>query len=176
MRYIIKSGNIYEETQKEPLLQLKSMFIGPEKRILLPDGNVVLRTDIRQHPAPLHQKSNVRFREYIMLDSKEYMLACAKPEYSSEEDPEIHGWPACRTPKVDHAKVMIMNKTYQLTMLNSQNYVLRDESENTLLQIIHRGLGGGWDLETTGLFSPAVLCGLFFFCRYIEQENELLII
>ena len=41
---------------------------------------------------------------------------------------------------------------------------------------MHRGIAGGWTLEDNCGFSPEMLCGIFIFCRYIEQENEFMIV
>ena len=35
---------------------------------------------------------------------------------------------------------------------------------------------GGWLFHDDHGFAPEVLCGIFAFCRYIEQENEFLIV
>ncbi|MDE6995216.1 MAG: hypothetical protein K2P41_12460 [Lachnospiraceae bacterium] len=67
-------------------------------------------------------------------------------------------------------------KTFLLTMHNSQNYSLKDQNGKTVLQILHRGLIGGWLLETDFPFQAQILSGLFIFCRFIEQENEFLIV
>ena len=63
-----------------------------------------------------------------------------------------------------------------LEMHNCQNYSLKNCRGEVILQVMHRGICGGWNLVTNYDFVPEVICGLFLFCRYIEQENELLII
>ena len=85
-------------------------------------------------------------------------------------------WPICRMPRVDHAAVTIDGKPYALVMHNSQNYGLNDPSGYTVVQIMHRGLCGGWDIDADEAFSPGILCGLFAFCRYMEHENEFMIV
>lgn len=42
--------------------------------------------------------------------------------------------------------------------------------------IMRRGLCGGWLIDAFDDFSPEILCGIFVFCRYVEQENEFLIV
>ena len=61
-------------------------------------------------------------------------------------------------------------------MQNSQNYTLRDRAGYIVVQIMHRGLTGGWNMEVDEDFTPEILSGLFAFCRYIEQENEFLVV
>ena len=43
-------------------------------------------------------------------------------------------------------------------------------------RIMHRGLCGGWSIDADEAFSPGILCGLFAFCRYMEHENEFMIV
>ena len=61
-------------------------------------------------------------------------------------------------------------------MHNSQNYSLEDLQGNEVLRIMHKGIGGGWDIEEEKGFSAEEILGLFLFSRYIEQKNDFLII
>ena len=72
--------------------------------------------------------------------------------------------------------LMIQNQHFLLTMNNSQNYSLWDDQHTEILRIMHKGLSGGWRIEDNHGFAFEVICGLFSFCRYIEQENEFLIV
>lgn len=65
---------------------------------------------------------------------------------------------------------------YVLTMHNSQNYSLMDTNDLEVLCIMHKGIAGGWMVESNCGFAPEIICGIFTFCRYIEQENEFLIV
>ncbi|MBC8576279.1 hypothetical protein H8717_07655 [Oscillospiraceae bacterium BX1] len=65
---------------------------------------------------------------------------------------------------------------YLLTMHNSQNYSLTNNDNSEVLRIMHKGIVGGWTVEDHCGFAPEILCGIFAFCRYIEQENEFLIV
>ena len=64
----------------------------------------------------------------------------------------------------------------RLIMENSQNYVLVNENGRDLVRIIRRGLTGGWNVSASGRFRPEMLCGLFALCRYMEQENEMILV
>ncbi|NBH82291.1 hypothetical protein D7X88_04200 [bacterium C-53] len=79
-------------------------------------------------------------------------------------------------PRVDHAKVVFNKNEYLLTMQNNQNYILSDKFDKAVIQIFHRGLVGGWNIEVMSDFLPELICGIFVFCRYIEQENEFLVV
>ena len=176
MRYTMKAGMLYEENRQEPLIHMKGVFSSPEKHICLPNEEWVLRTDIRNLPAPPGKRSDVRFRRYVILDPAGAEIASGKPDYAQGDDPEVVGWPICRMPRVDHAAVTIDGKPYALVMHNSQNYGLKDPSGYTVVQIMHRGLCGGWNIDADEAFSPGILCGLFAFCRYMEHENEFMIV
>jgi len=176
MRYTMKAGMLYEENRPEPVIRMKGVFSGPEKHICFPNEERVLRTDIRSLPAPTGKRADVRFRKYVMLDPNGTEIASGKPDYAEGEDPTVTGWPICRMPRVDHAAVTIDGKPYALIMHNSQNYGLKDPTGYTVVQIMHRGLCGGWNIDSDADFSPGILCGLFVFCRYMEHENEFMIV
>ena len=175
MRYFMKGGVLSLEN-RENLLKLKSLFSTSEKRMLLMNDELVAKTIIRYKECKTANDSDVRSHAYVMLDAQGREIAVAHPDYAKGEDPIEVGWPICRIPRVDHAFVDMDGTTYILNMLNSQNYQLMDEKEQRVVQIIHRGLCGGWIIDAIDSFSPAFLCGLFAFCRYIEQENELLVV
>lgn len=175
MRYVMKSGVLYREPSCA-LAKLKGVFVGPEKRVYLNDGSLVLKTAIRQLDVPAAKKADVRSYAYVMLDAADTQIAVARPDYADGDDPAIVGWPICRMPRVDRAAVEIYGKKYILIMQNSQNYTLKDTAGYIVVQVMHRGLTGGWNLDVDETFTPEILCGLFAFCRYIEQENELQIV
>ena len=175
MRYVMRSGVLYREPNCA-LVKLKGVFVGPEKRVHLLDGTLVLRTSIKEFDVPADRKADVRSHAYVMLNAKDEEIAVARPDYADGDDPAVVGWPICRMPRVDHAAVTIHGKQYLLTMQNSQNYTLRDRAGYIVVQIMHRGLIGGWNMEVDEDFAPEILCGLFAFCRYIEQENEFLVV
>lgn len=82
----------------------------------------------------------------------------------------------CRMPRVDHAHVSIGVTEYVLTMHNSQNYSLVDTNDSEVLRIMQKRIVGGWIVESNCDFAPDIICGIFTFCRYIEQKNEFLIV
>ena len=100
----------------------------------------------------------------------------ASPDYAEGDDPAVVGWSLCRMPRVDHAKVVIGEREYLLVMQNNQNYSLSEISGKTIVQIVHLGLGGGWNIEAIEDFASEMICGIFVFCKYIEQENEFLVV
>ena len=175
MDYIMKSGCLCNARSGESLAKIVSTFSGPLKRILLSETDIEYHADIRKLDAPAERSSDVRFREYFLGDQRNTAMT-GRPGYAGGEDPLVTGWPVCRLPRVDHALIRIGGDEYHLVMHNSQNYTLKDKKGDVILQIMHRGLIGGWLFCDDHGFAPEILCGLFAFCRYIEQENEFLIV
>lgn len=175
MKYRIKSGMLYQEnTSQEPkiLASVQGPFYSTRKTILAEDGEYTTGiTTVRN--APAHQN-----QEYVLLNPAQTPAATARPRYAAAENPESHGWPISHAPRIDHADVQIGSEHFCLLMLNSQNYTLVDQEEHAVLSYIHNEIGGGWTVHETARQSltPALLFGIFFFCRYLEKENELNIV
>lgn len=172
MKYTMKAGVLYLEDK--PLARIKSALTGPEKRILSAKGELLARSDILRLETPPERRGDVRFCRYTLTAKDGASLASAAPDYAPEEDPMVTGWPFCRMPRVDRAKIWIGEREHRLLIQNSQNYLLQGPEGET--RVMHRGLMGGWDIETGGSFGPELLCGTFVFCRYLEQENELFMV
>lgn len=174
MKYIMKSGTLYLNDVVSA--RIRGAFTGSEKKIYSANGAIAMHTDIVNLDAPLNEKGNVRYRQYILSDVNGSKCAVASPDYAEGEDPTVSGWPICRMPRVDHAEVVIDGKEYLLVMQNDQNYSLSEKSGKIAVQIFHRGLCGGWDIEAADDFLSEMICGIFVFCKYIEQENEFLVV
>lgn len=175
MQYTIKSGVLYNETQNA-LAKIKSALLGPQRNIFSIANETLLTVDIRYLDESKASSGDVRNREYILTGSKSQLIGSARPGYADGDDPDVVGWPICRMPRVDHAHVSIGVTEYVLTMHNSQNYSLVDTNDSEVLRIMHKGIVGGWIVESNCDFAPDIICGIFTFCRYIEQENEFLIV
>lgn len=176
MRYTMKSGILSSSESNKVLAQIKSMFWGAKKTISLHDSGTQYMTDIDTMNSQSEKKGDVRYRVYTLKNGNNEILMEAHPGYAKEDDPDVVGWPIFRVPKVDHADILIGNSAYFLVMNNSQNYELKNESGMSVLQIMHKGISGGWTMETEEAFNAQILCGLFIFCRYIEQENEFVMV
>lgn len=176
MRYIMKSGILSIPEGAKKLAQIKSTFGGAKKYISLYGSTTQYHANIDIMDTPSEKSGDVRYRIYTLKNECNEVLMEAHPGYAKDDDPAVLGWPICRAPKVDHADVLIANSAYLLVMHNSQNYSLRNKDGSTVLQIIHKGISGGWTIKTVETFNALVLCGLFIFCRYIEQENEFIVV
>ena len=176
MKYTIKAGVIYKNGSQLALAKIKSAMIGPQKEILSTTGELLLSVDVRCIDGSKTSSGDVRNREYFLFDSKKHLVGSAFPGYADGNDPDVVGWPICRMPRVDHANIVVNGEEYLLTMHNSQNYSLINAHNSEVLRIMHKGIAGGWTVEDFCGFVPEIICGIFIFCRYIEQENEFLIV
>lgn len=156
---------------REETARIKSALTGARREIRAADGAPLLTADI-QLPSPGENRDDVRLKRYVCVDGSGAELALARPDYAEEEGPEQAGWPACRVPRADRALVRMLEGEYRLWMENSQNYVLKDGEGREAVRISHRGLTGGWRILAEERFSPGLICAVFVFCRYLEQENE----
>lgn len=174
--YTLRAGALYREDGDIPLARLKNVFPGNGKQIVSADGRLLLKAEIRGLAAGGRQTGDVRCHAYVLLDPEGREEAEARPDYVPEQAPEREGWSPCHLPQVDRAQCQIHGRCYLLQIRDGRDYRLSDCRGQTAVQITHRGLAGGWDLKAEAVFSPALLCGMFAFCRYIERENELTIV
>lgn len=167
MKYVLKSSVLYREDI--PAARIGRRLGTAERDIYVPDGTHMMHTRIADSA---DSTGDVRSRRYILEDLRNHTEIEAVPGYAEDEDPKVYGWPLSHIPRTDRADLKIMDQPYRLVMLNSQNYALYGEDGKAAVQIVHRGISGGWNIEAGRQFSPVLLCGLFVFCRYIESENE----
>ena len=174
MFYQMRAGVLYEEGGRV-LARIRGSLCGSEKQVLSPEGELLLRTEIQRlgEEAPT---GDVREKAYRMYAADGRECAAAQPYYAEEEDPNLVGWPICRLPHVDRARLTAGGTVYLLFMQNAQNYLLLTGSGRHVVQVLHRGVAGGWRLETAEEVPVGFLCGLFIFCRYLEKENEFLVV
>lgn len=177
MQYTIKAGVLYKKEPQRALARIKSSLISPQRKIFsVADDELLLTADIRRPDKSEAGFSDVINREYILTGNGKQIICSARPGYADGDDPNIVGCPICRMPRVDHASIVMNGEEYLLTMHNSQNYSLKDTNHTEVLRIMHKGIAGGWDVEDICDITPEIICGIFVFCRYIEQENEFLIV
>lgn len=176
MKYVMKFGILYGEDGKVAFAKIKNTVVGPVRKICSDEGEVLLQTDIHYIDMKKEHCEDVRNKEYTLRDNKGIVVGSSRPGYAQDEDPDENGWPAFRLPKVDHAEVILEKIKFSLNMYNSQYYVLRNTNGEEVLSILHKGITGGWFFDDKQGFAPEILCAIFVFCRYMEQENELLIV
>lgn len=176
MQYMIKAGVLYKNKSQIAMAKIKSTLMGQQKKIQSMTDQLLMTAYIRCLDESKASSGDVRNREYILTDSENQLIGSARPGYEDGDDPDVVGWPICRMPRVDHAEISVKGEKYLLTMHNSQNYFLTNTQNSEVLRIMHTGIAGGWTVEDHCGFAPEIICGIFTFCRYIEQENEFLIV
>ena len=174
MNYLLISGSLYRENDRQPLARIKNEFFTQDRSITLTGSSDAMRTYIRQKDGS--ESQDVRSRTYLFSDAAGNVLMSAQPCYAEGEDPKTHGWPVMRMPKADHAEVTIGNESFLLRMESSELYVLEEENGRQPVKISHRGIVGGWDISASESMHVEYLCALFVFCRYLEEENEFSIV
>lgn len=176
MRYTMKAGALYRDDSKEVLVKMKSALNGPEKRIYRDGEGMTMKTGIRYPDSQKEYSGDIRNKEYIMTDGGDTVIAVGRPGYARGDGLEEAGRPVRGLPRIDRASLTVENQRFFLTMHDSRHYSLRDGKNDDILRILHKGLSGGWSIEDNHGFSLEIICGIFAFCRYIEQENEFLIV
>ena len=176
MQYIIKSGVLYKDKTDIILAKIRNSLIGPSKTIYGADEHPVYKADIVTKTSEERFDDDVRNKEYIVEDNNGNIIIIGRPAYAEGNDPKTDGWPVNRMPKVDHVSLTIDQDEYTLTMQNSTSYIMKNFAGEDIFRICHNGILGGWKIDDLLGFIPEINCGLFAFCRYIEQENEFLIV
>jgi len=171
--YRMKSGALYQETGSKVLASIKSKFVNEEKSVLSADAVPDLQLSIDHLTNPKLQNSDVRLHAYEAKDMKGKIVMTGHPSYAKGEDPLEQGWPVNRTPRVDTVSFVWKGQRYAITMVNNQNYrITSQDSNDGVMEILHKGLFGGWDIKADDRFTPESICSIFVFCRYLEMENE----
>lgn len=170
MKYVMKAGMLY--TDGKMYAQIKGSFNGPEKKIYLADGTLALRTEIRYLKSPQGMEGDFRSRQYLIFDADGKECALAEPDDIREANMKAAGCPVSRTIRMEHEQMLFGKEEYMLFMQSAQSYSLTEKNGNAVVKILHRGLTGGWNIEADDRFSPELICGIFVFCRYMEQESE----
>lgn len=177
MKYLIQAGNLYEINQNQigkKLVSLKSPFYTVKKTLLSSEGRPCFFTDMKQPGLP---KSNLK-KAYVLLDEKARAILTGFPGYAVSSDSSNTAQPLSHVPRMDHVAIIVEPEKAALTlaMLNSQNYRLTDSKNQAAADIYHNGIAGGWTIETGKDFSPFILMGLYIFSRYLDKENEFLVV
>ncbi len=175
MLYIMKSGYLFSAKENKPVAQIKNILWSQEKTIHLLGQNTSFKATA-ESTASAERRGDVRQKRYFLYDKENSVLLIGQPAYAECDNPDVVGWPICRLPKADHAQIQMGKETYRLNMMNNQYYSMRDQNGYDVLQILHRGITGGWEIQADAQFAPEIISALFLFCRYLEQENEFLVV
>ncbi len=170
MKYYIRSGKLYAAGASDPapcLCSIVSPFCASVKSVADREGRLLLKTSVSQEKAETYPQA----KTYLMESPSGEVLARGKLLYADGENPQCLG----RLPRVDRVTLRAGGRPYTLRMRNSQYYVLSSE-ESRAMEIVHNQSAGGWNVETTEEFPPGMVMGLFIFSRYLDKENEFVIV
>lgn len=174
MNLLLKSGTLYRTDNKAAgpaLANIHNRLFGLEKQIIA--GEKQFLTQIQTKTLTGERNPGAGSRQYLLKNSDGEILLSGVPRYADENDPSIVGQFIYRMPRVSSVELMFQDRSGLLRMINSQNYRLTDPSGKVILTLLRRGIfSGGWNLDAAEEFRPEFLCGIFIFCRYMEQENE----
>ncbi|SET75181.1 hypothetical protein SAMN05443270_1250 [Lacrimispora sphenoides] len=178
MNLLLKSGTLYQTDNKAAgpaLANIHNRLFGLEKQIIA--GEKQFLTQIQTKTLTGERILGAGSRQYLLKNSGGEILLSGVPKYADENDPAIVGKFIYRMQRVNSVELMFQDRSGLLQMINSQNYRLSDPSGKVILTLLRRGIfSGGWNLDAAEEFQPEFLCGIFIFCRYMEQENELPIV
>lgn len=173
-QYYLKTGILYREADSQALARIDSPFWEREKRILSKEGQEIWKIGMRECKGGSEGNGEGHHKEYVMYGPEGQAYMTGTPQYAAGEDPAVAGWPLCRMPRMDHVCINIGTVQYCLQMGDGYRYHMIDEEGQEILQICHQGIKGGWQIRADKDLIPEVVCGIFLFCRYLEQENEFL--
>ncbi len=178
MNLLLKSGTLYRTENKysgQALAIIHNRLFGLEKQIIA--GEKQFLTQIRTEIPTGERICGACPKQYLLKNSDGEILLSGVPKYADEDVPSIVGQFIYRMPRVNSAELIFQDRSGLLRMINSQNYRLTDTSGKVILTLLRRGIfSGGWNLDAAEELRPEFLCGIFIFCRYMEQENELPIV
>lgn len=164
----MKGGVLYRR-EDEPACKIGGSLCG--SRRIICQGNTQYQAWVR----PLESaEEGTSGREYCLQAPQGQLVMRAVPHYRPGEDPAQAGWPLNRTPVVDRADLVWQKRHYSLEMVSCENYLLKNARGDVALCVMHRGVSGGWRMECSPEFQPWAICAVFVFCRYLEQENQMI--
>lgn len=171
----IKSG-VFQREDGVVLARIEGGFCGRCRRIYAAEGELLFCAKIADDEGLSLREYGVRGHRYVLRDERGAICAQALPDYGPWRATGVGGPPVNRIPRIDHARLLLGDREYLLIMQNSSTYGLLSLAGKKMVQITHCGIAGGWSVTAWEDYQPGFLCGLFVFCRFLERENELLVV
>ena len=79
MKYTIKAGVLYKNESQLALARIKSVLLGPQRKILSIAGELLLTADVRYLDESKASSGDVRNREYLLTDNENQLVGSARP-------------------------------------------------------------------------------------------------
>lgn len=169
MKYSMRSNILFDENNNRCARVSSSASYLKNK--ICSSAERMLNTELR-----MNSSFDANDHEFILTDSDAKVIAYAKPRYSKSEDPHLNGWPLNRAPLVDEAILKIEGEVYVITRVGYPKYELRDSNGVLVLGAAYSSLMRNWSIYTKDRFTPDIVCAIVVFCKYLEFENEAVIV
>lgn len=178
MRYHIHYGRLFpacQDGKEECLCYIKQPVYLQNKQICSADGKRELSIEIEE----TGNDARLPRHKFLMKDQDGTLLAEGQPGCASGSNLP----PVPRGLRMDHVAITMFHvpqtsppASYILQMQNSQNFLLTLPDGQTVMELIHNGVSGGWNVSTNDSFDAMLVMGIFLFCRYLDKENEFVIV
>ena len=80
MKYTIKAGVLYKNESQLALARIKSVLLGPQRKILSIAGELLLTADVRYLDESKASSGDVRNREYLLTDNENQLVGSVAPD------------------------------------------------------------------------------------------------
>ena len=164
MNYLIKSGNLFNESNMVPLYKIRGDISSFNRSILNEEDELVYKIEVKE------KEDKFLKRVYNILDKSSCMLGKCEPIYPNRAKiSQVYN-------DMNEAHVTLSGEEYFVKMVSTTKYYILDENKHRILRINHRGVDGGWQIEEKEEMSHSEICVFFILCRFLEREKENLFI
>lgn len=171
MKYHIHFGKLYPIHKNETgdcLCYVKWPYYTQNKQVCSSDGAEEIFVQIEEADNGILLPGH----KYVLTGTNHKILAEGQPEYA--EGADLH--PLSHAPRADRVSIDLPDGGFLLKMLNSQNFTLTAPDGHTAMELIHNGSGGGWNISADDTFDAMLIMGIFLFSRYLDKENEFVVV
>lgn len=170
MEYLMKDGVLYRG-EKEPVCRIGGWLCGSRHTISQGTAEYQVWAQPLEHP-----EERCSGREYCLCGKKR-----AAADAGGAQLPPGTGTGAGRLAAEPHAgggpgRADLAEKDLQSGDGSCENYLMKNRQGEVALCVLHRGIAGGWRIECGPEFEPWAICAVFVFCRYLEQENQMVVV
>lgn len=188
MKYHIHFGRLFpadQNTSKDCLCYIKQPVYSQNKQICSFDDTREVSVEIEEvrdntetgdttctdRSTGITINTPSKKHRYMIKDPAGKLLAEGSPGYTPAAD-----LPFSRGTRADHIDITLPDMTCRLQMQNSQNFILTLPDGHKMMELIHNGVSGGWNICADDSLDTMLVMGIFLFSRYLEKENEFVVV
>lgn len=169
MKYVMRSNTLFDEkNNKRAYIHASASYL---KSVIRSENGEIINAELR-----MNSSYDAHKHEYVMTDNESNVIASARPRYSKDEDPDQNGWPLNRAPLVDEASLTIRGGIYKIIRVGYPKYEIRDSAGRLMLGTAYSPLMKNWNIYASKSLSPEIICAIVIFCKYLEFENDAVIL